>query len=679
MSTDHDQTGSVQAGLGVRLAVIKDIARAMRDGQPLDGLIQAAVDSLHGHFPTLRSAYSTVAHDGRVTVAGSVGSPWPGSARELVLPGRVMETLHSGDLIVIDDTETGLASGALVAGLMSANVRALLGAPVPYSETLVGLLSLDATTPRQWSGHERATLREAADFLVVALRDADARRQLEDSERKFRLLAESSHAMIALLQDDGAVYLNPEFMRLSEYSHDELMRTSLWDIIHPDDVDMIRSYRGRRLRGQAAPTSYETRIITKSGKTVWIDMRASTFELAGKQTILTTGLDITERKLWEQDLAKSEARLRTLMDHLGDGVGLTIDGSIVYANPAMGKILGYSPDEFIGHASTEFLVSGDRQRARDRLAELDDGAPPVAAEYQMVRKDGTTVSVLISSRQIEYEGSPALFSIMCDLTDQRQLEEQLRQTQRLESVGQLAGGVAHNFNNALAAIIGYSELIARRLDEDDPILADVKQILAVAEQSASLTQQLLAFSRKEQISPTVFDLNEAVESSRVLLGPLLGAHIQLHVRLDRSLRRVRADRRQMEQVVANLALNARDAMPDGGSLTIETTDVTVTEALARTYPDARCGSYARLSVRDTGTGMERAILVRLFEPFFTTKEPGQGVGLGLSMVHGAVTQTGGFVTVDSEPGCGTTFKLYLPVYEEATSESEVVVASSIPS
>ena len=679
MSTDHDQTGSVQAGLGVRLAVITDIARAMRDDQPPRGIIQAAVDSLHVHFPNLRSAYSTVARDGRITVEGSVGPAWPESASELVLPGRVMETLRSGDLIVIEDTATDITSGALSAGLVSANVRALLGAPVEYSETLVGLLSLDASTPRQWSGHERATLREAVDFQAVALRDADARRLLEDSERKFRLLAESSQAMIALLQDEGAVYLNPEFVRLSEYSHDELMRTSLWDIIHPDDRDMIRSYRGRRLRGQAAPTSYETRIVTKSGKTIWIDMRASTFALAGKQTILTTGLDITERKLWEQDLAKSEAHLRTLMDHLGDGVGLTIDGSIVYANPAMGRLLGYSPDEFVGRAPAEFLVSGDRQRARDRMAELDDGAPPDAAEYQMVRRDGTTVPVLISSRQIEYEGRSALFSIMHDLTDQRQLEEQLRQTQRLESVGQLAGGVAHNFNNALAAIIGYSELIARRLDADDPILADVKQILAVGEQAASLTQQLLAFSRNERINPTVFDLNEAVESSRALLGPLLGAHIQLHVRLDRSLRRVRADRRQMEQVVTNLALNARDAMPDGGSLTIETSEVTVTEALARTYPDARCGSYARLSVRDTGTGMERATLARLFEPFFTTKEPGQGVGLGLSMVHGAVKQTGGFVTVDSRPGRGTTFGLYLPVCEKTTSESEVVVDSSIPS
>ena len=676
-----DQTRPAGVGLDVRLAVTSDIVRALLDGQPPDRIVQVAVESLHEHFPHLRSAYATVDPDGRITVersAGPSGLAWPSSAGAMVLPGPAMEMLRARDLITIADTDIGtdigidaltdiggnITSDVLRAGFAAVNIRALLDAPVHHSEKLVGLLSLDSSTPYQWSDHEQTTLREAADFLCVALRDADARRRLEDSELKFRLLAESSHAMIALLQKEGAVYLNPELMRLTGYSHDALMQTSLWDLLHPDDRDMIRSYRGRRLRDQTAPSSYETRILTKSGETRWLDIRASTFELGGKQTILVTGLDITERKLSEQELLKSEARLRTLMDHLSDGVGLTIDGGIVYANPAMGRILGYSPDEFIGRAPAEFLELGERDRAVDRIAELDDGTLGDADEYQMVRRDGTSVSVLISSRQIEYEGRPALFSIMRDLTDQRQLEEQLRQTQRLESVGQLAGGVAHNFNNALAAIIGYSELIARRLDENDPILADVKLILAVAEQSASLTRQLLAFSRKERINPTVFDLNAAVESSRALLGPLLGAHIQLRVQLDRSLRCVRADRRQMEQIVTNLALNARDAMPDGGLLTIDTTELVVTDALARRYPDARRGAYARLTVTDTGTGMERAVLARIFEPFFTTKEPGQGVGLGLSMVHGAVKQTGGFVTVDSAPGHGTTFGLYLPVHEE---------------
>ena len=361
------------------------------------------------------------------------------------------------------------------------------------------------------------------------------------------------------------------------------------------------------------------------------------------------------------------------------GVGLTIDGAIVYANPAMEKLLGYSSGEFIGRTPTDFIEPTDRRRARERLAELSGGAPVSASVYEMVRKDGTTVSVQISSRQIEYEGRSALLSIMHDLTGQRQLEEQLRQTQRLESVGQLAGGVAHNFNNALAAIIGYSELIARRLEQDDPILEDVKQILSVSERAAALTRELLAFSRKERLNATVFDLNEAVEAAGTLLGPLLGVDIQLHLRPDRSLRSVRADLRQMEQVVTNLALNARDAMPEGGSLTIETSGVEVDEALARQYSDARCGPHARLVVTDTGTGMERAVVERIFEPFFTTKEPGQGVGLGLSMVHGAVTQSGGFVTVDSEPGRGTTFRLYLPVHEETTSGSEVVVERSATS
>ena len=676
MSTDRDLQERE-----TRLAVTGDIVRTIREGEPTDRIIQVAVDSLHVHFPHLRSAYSAVGPDGRIIVDRSVGPAglaWPPSADERVLPVEALGALGTRDLIAIEDTETGIMRGAL-AGLVSGNARAVLGAPVRHSETLVGLLSFVSSAPRQWSEHERVTLRGAADFLVVALCDADARRRLEDSERKFRLLAESSQAMIALLQKDGPVYLNPELIRLSEYSHDELMRQNLWDFVHPDDRERIRGYRDRRLRGQTAPTRYETRIVTKSGKTRWLDVRASTFALAGKPTILTTGLDITERKLWEQSISESEARLRTLMEHLADGVGLIVDGTIAYSNPAMERLLGYSSDELAGRRPTECLVPDDRRKAMDQSTALTTGAPEHSGEYQMVRRDGTTVPVLIRSRQIEYDGRPALLSIVHDLTEQRRLEEQLRQTQRLESVGQLAGGVAHNFNNALTAIIGYSELIAGQLDERDPVLADVKQIMTVSGQAASLTRQLLTFSRKERIDPTVFNLNEAIESSSALLGPLLGDHVQLHLRLDRSVRDVRADRSQMEQVIANLAINARDAMADGGSLTIETTDVTVPDALARLQLDARPGAYAKLSVTDTGAGMERSTVARIFEPFYTTKEPGQGVGLGLSMVHGAVKQAGGFVTVDSEPGRGTTFGLYLPVHEEPVGGSDVVVGRAATS
>ncbi len=191
----------------------------------------------------------------------------------------------------------------------------------------------------------------------------------------------------------------------------------------------------------------------------------------------------------------------------------------------------------------------------------------------------------------------------------------------------------------------------------------MKQILTVAEQSASLTQQLLTFSRKERISPTVFDLNDAIESAAALVGPLLGEGVELTVNLGEALGEIYADRRQIEQVVANLAINARDAMEDGGGLTIETSVISVSEAEARVHPDAQRGVFALLSVRDEGSGMDRETMARIFEPFFTTKEPGQGVGLGLSMVHGAIKQSGGFVAVESAPGRGTTFRLYLPVYE----------------
>jgi PAS domain S-box-containing protein len=385
-------------------------------------------------------------------------------------------------------------------------------------------------------------------------------------------------------------------------------------------------------------------------------------------------LDITERKLLEQELRAGEAHLRTLMEHLTDGIGLMVDERWVYVNPGLARLVGCATEDLVGRSPLETLAPSDRPRALARMeaAATGDTGPPV--EYELLRRDGTAVPVLASSQRIELDGRPAMLSVVRDLTEQRQLEGQLHQAQRLESVGQLAGGVAHNFNNALAAIIGYSELIARQLEPTDPVLPDVQKVLAVAEQSASLTRQLLTFSRKERISPTVFSLNEAIEASNALLEPLMGDHVQFRMRLDPALGRVRADRPQMEQIIMNFALNARDAMPDGGTLTLETLDVTVSEAQARVHPDARRGAYSRLSVTDTGTGMSHDIVARIFEPFFTTKEPGQGVGLGLSQVHGAVKQSGGFVTVESAPGNGTTFGLSLPVHEGSGDESAVGVA-----
>jgi two-component system cell cycle sensor histidine kinase/response regulator CckA len=661
-----------------RLAVNSDIARAMRDGEPPGRIVQRVVDSLHTHFPHFRSAYSTISADGVVAVdcsAGASEETWP-DATPPVLSSDTLGTLAEVDLIANGATGDGTTGAELPAALAAGDVPVVLQAPVRHATTLAGILSLGSMTPHAWSPQERIMLREVADFLGVALRNAEATTRLEDSERRFRQLAESSQAVIVLHQKEGAVYLNPEFVRLSGYAADELQQTSLWDVIHPDDVPRIRDYRGRWLEQQGTPTRSEIRIVTKSGDVCWLDVRASTFELSGKPTILVTGLDITERKLWEQNLRAGEERLRTLMEHLTDGVSLIVDGRWVYANPGLARLVGCTTEELVGQSPIEILVPEDRTRGLSRLQAVAAGGSVPRTEYELLRRDGTSIPILASSQCIELDGRPAILSVVRDLREQRQLEEQLRQAQRLESVGQLAGGVAHNFNNALAAIIGYSELIARQLEDTHPVLPDVRKVLAVAEQSASLTRQLLTFSRKERVTPTVFSINEAIQASTALLEPLMGDHVQFQTQLDPVLRPVRADRSQLEQVIMNLALNARDAMPEGGTLTLATTGVTVTEDQARLHPDARRGAYSKLSVTDTGMGMARDTVARIFEPFFTTKEPGQGVGLGLSTVHGAVKQSGGFVTVESELGRGTTFGLYLLVYDAGADQPEVAAVTA---
>ncbi|MDA1095166.1 MAG: PAS domain S-box protein [Acidobacteria bacterium] len=670
MGTDRHQAGSGSDTrpdeLQARLAVYSDILRAIRNQEPPARIIESVVASLHTHFSHVRSAYFAVIATGQVQVIHSAGAspgPWP-TARPTALSAAAMPAIADADLIETGPTGAGVASAELVSVLPPGDAASVLHAPIRHATTLVGLLSIGATGPHVWSARERTMLREAGDFLGVALRGAEATIRLEESERLFRRLAESSPAVIALHQKEGAVYLNPQFVRLSGYTADELQRTSLWDVIHPDDVEMIRQYRWQWLDRKGAPSSSEARIVTKSGEVHWLDVRASTFELSGKPTILMAGLDITERKLWEQELRAGEGRLRTLMEHLTDGVSLIVDERWVYVNSGLARLAGSTTEALVGQNPVEILSTQDRPHGTARLRSVAAGQTVPPVEYELSRPDGTKVPVLASMQRVELDGRPAILSVLRDLSDQRQLEEQLRQAQRLESVGQLAGGVAHNFNNALAAIIGYSELVARQLDAGDPALADVKKVLVVAEQAASLTRQLLTFSRKERITPTVFSLNEAIEASNALLEPLMGDHVQFRVELDPALRNVRADRSQLEQVIMNLALNARDAMPDGGTLTLATADVRVTEAQARLHPDAVQGAYSRLSATDTGTGMARDTVARIFEPFFTTKEPGQGVGLGLSTVHGAVKQSGGFLTVESELGSGTTFRLYLPIHDD---------------
>jgi PAS domain S-box-containing protein len=317
------------------------------------------------------------------------------------------------------------------------------------------------------------------------------------------------------------------------------------------------------------------------------------------------------------------------------------------------------------------LVSGEAGTPlRERLAAAGWGGQVPGGQpggLRLRRKDGSVAEIDLSSTPIGFGGRPAFLVLVTDVTETRRLETQLRQAQKMEAVGQLAGGIAHDFNNLLGVILAQGEMIRRSLPEGHPSRARVAEVAEAAERAAGLTRQLLAFGRRQVLSPDVLDLNELVSGVERMLRRLLPETIEIVVSLQPGLGRVRADRGQFEQVLLNLSLNARDAMATGGRLVVTTADVELDEPQARVRPDLAPGQYVALGIEDTGSGMDAATLSRVFEPFFTTKPEGRGTGLGLAMVYGIVKQSGGHVVAYSEPGHGTAFRIYLPRVDQRLS------------
>jgi PAS domain S-box-containing protein len=319
------------------------------------------------------------------------------------------------------------------------------------------------------------------------------------------------------------------------------------------------------------------------------------------------------------------------------------------------RIFGYRREELVGQSVDVLLpslVPGVHGPIR-RPMETD-------LDRQGRRKDGTEFPVEISLSQLETEEGPLVVRAIRDMTDRRRLEGELRQAQKMEAVGQLAGGVAHDFNNMLTAILGYSELLTAQIGPDKPMGQDLREIMAAAQRAATLTRQLLAFSRKQAFALAALDLSQIVRGVEAMLRRVIGEQIAVQTVLADDLSAVMADATQLEHMLVNLAVNARDAMPQGGVLTIETRNAELDRDYASTHPGSTAGSYAMLSVRDTGLGMTPEIQTKIFEPFFTTKDVGRGTGLGLAAVYGIVKQLGGYIGVESEPELGTTFQVYLP-------------------
>jgi PAS domain S-box-containing protein len=389
--------------------------------------------------------------------------------------------------------------------------------------------------------------------------------------------------------------------------------------------------------------------------------------------------DLTERKRAEQELRESEERYRDLVENAHDLIyEHDLQGNYTSANKAAERITGYSHEESLALNLKDTVTPEYLKKAVEMLSRKLAGEKVTAYELEILAKDGHHVTVEVDTRLVLKDGVPVgVQGIARDITERKRLEtalheseEQLRQSQKLEAIGQLAGGVAHDFNNLLTAINGYSALALRRLGDDHPVSSYLDEIKKAGDRAANLTRQLLAFGRKQLLQPLAINLNDIVGDMIKLLKRLIGEDIQLITRPSANLKQIKADPGQLEQVLVNLVVNARDAMPRGGAVTIETANTTLDGSYANRHLGVTTGEYVMLAISDTGVGMDHDTQSRIFEPFFTTKEVGKGTGLGLSTVYGIIKQSGGNVWVYSEPGKGTTFKVYLPQVEDEVTALE---------
>ena len=513
-----------------------------------------------------------------------------------------------------------------------------------------------------------AVEREIRDASERAARRG-AERALRTQEARFRALIENSSDAISLINVDGKlVYLSPSVERILGYTPAELVGKPAVELIHPDDRANVASVMAGIRVPNAEPMNIQYRALHRDGSARWLVARATNMlSDPAVEAIVGNFRDVTDRKHALDDLLVSETRFKRLAESGIIGIAVAdVLGHTFEANDAYLSMCGYSREDFVaGKMQWSALTPPEWRETDERaIAQLQSKGVAQAFEEELFHKDGHRVPVLLGVAMLD---DTKCITFLADLTERKraeqalhQTENQLRQAQKMEAIGRLAGGVAHDFNNVLSVILIYSECVSSALKPGDPMRDDIAEVHKAGLRAADLTRQLLMFSRQQVMEPKVLDLNEVLVSMDKMLQRILGEDIGLVSLPAGSLGRVRVDPSSVEQVIMNLVVNARDAMPTGGKLTIETANVTLDEAYARDHAGTKPGSHVMLAVSDTGTGMDKVTQARVFEPFFTTKEKGKGTGLGLSTVFGIVQQSGGSVWIYSEAGKGTTFKIYLP-------------------
>ncbi len=530
------------------------------------------------------------------------------------------------------------------------------------------------------------------------LRDITQRKQAEEalrtSEERMRLFFERQLVGMAITSPEkGWLQVNDRLKQMLGYSNEELFQRTWAELTHPDDVAADVAQFNRILSGEIDEYSLEKRFIRKDGAVLYTNLSVGCVRRPDRTVdcILALAADITDHKRAEEALLSERQNLIDIIDFLPDAT-LVIDteGRIVAWNRAAEAMTGVSRDALLGKGDYAYAVPFCGEHRPILIDLLNIPEHERKDSYSYVKQSGETIYAETFVQALN-KGSGAYIwcaaaplynsfgirtgaiEVIRDISDLKRtelekmhLQEELMQAQKMESIGRLAGGVAHDFNNMLGVILGYTELVMNQLDRSHPLFSCLEEIGKAARRSADITQQLLAFARKQTVSPQVLNLNETVEGMLNMLRRLIGEDIQLNWQPAGNLWPVRMDPSQIDQILANLCLNARAAITDVGTITIETANTALDDADCADHPDSVPGEYARLTVRDTGRGMDEETLHRIFEPFFTTKAVGEGTGLGLATVYGAIKQNNGFIRAESAPGQGTIFTLYLPRFAGTT-------------
>jgi two-component system cell cycle sensor histidine kinase/response regulator CckA len=517
-------------------------------------------------------------------------------------------------------------------------------------------------------------------------RDITERKKAEEALRN----SEEKHREILLNIQEGYYetdlrgriqFFSAPLSKVLGVPEDKLLGLDGADYCGPDEYKKLFGAFNQVFKTGAPLTGLEYEVRTKDGQSRFLEVSASLIREASGRPSGFRGLihDVTERKRAEEQIKDSEQRYRILFESNPQPMWVFDFETLAFlaVNTAAIKHYGYSLEEFLSMTIKDIRSEDEVSALLSRVSSIANVENSTRI-WQHRRKDGSFIDVEVTSHSLDFGGRKARLTLLLDITERKRLEAQLLQAQKMQAVGRLAGGIAHDFNNLLTAIIGYSQILAKKLRDDPPLRTSVEEIEKAGMRAAELTRQLLAFSRKQMLQPKILDLNSVVTELGRMLKRLIGEDIELVTVLKPDLGCVEADPGQVQQVIMNLAVNARDAMPQGGRLIIETTTVQLDQVQASQFEDLKPGPHVVLTVRDTGSGMEKTVLSRVFEPFFTTKEQGKGTGLGLSTVYGIVKQSGGHVSASSEPGHGTTFEVYLPLVADGGPQSVATAHGAEP-